>query len=276
MEEIKLIVDSSSNLKSDSKSNLIVVPLTINLGNQTFLDNDQMDYSAFLDKIYENKEKLGTSCPNLQEWLDALAGSKKAIILTVTSGLSGTYSSAKQAVEIYQEENPDSEVLVLDSKSAGPELKLLVDKLIELIQNTSFASISESIKAYQANTHLLFSLESLHNLAVNGRISSAAARIAGMLHIRMIGEASAEGTLEPLGKARGSKKTVLELFKNMEKQNYSGGKVYIDHVDNLKDAKSLKEKITEKYPEAQIEIGICHGLCSFYAEKGGLMVGFEN
>ena len=92
----------------------------------------------------------------------------------------------------------------------------------------------------------------------------------------MIGEASKEGKLEPLGKARGSKKTVLELFKNMEKQNYSGGKVYIDHVDNQKDAESLKEKIIEKFPDAKIEIGICHGLCSFYAEKGGLMVGFEN
>ncbi len=276
MEEIKLIVDSSCNLKSDSERNLTVVPLTINLGNQTFLDNDQMDYDVFLNKIYENKEKSGTSCPNLQEWLDALAGCKKAVILTVTSGLSGTYSSAKQAAQIYQEENPGSEILVLDSKSAGPELKLLVDKLVELLQKDSFSSISESFQTYQENTHLLFSLESLHNLAVNGRISSATAKISGILHIRMIGEASKEGKLEPLGKARGSKKTVLELFKNMEKQNYSGGKVYIDHVDNQKDAESLKEKIIEKFPDAKIEIGICHGLCSFYAEKGGLMVGFEN
>lgn len=46
MEEIKLIVDSSCNLKSDSERNLTVVPLTINLGNQTFLDNDQMDYDT--------------------------------------------------------------------------------------------------------------------------------------------------------------------------------------------------------------------------------------
>ncbi|KRL64043.1 DegV family protein [Lactobacillus psittaci] len=275
MNEIKLIVDSSSNLNSDLSSNLDVVPLVINLGNESYIDDDQLDYKHFLESIYANNEKSGTACPNLQAWLDALTGSKKAIILTVTSGLSGTYSSACQAAKIYEEENPGSEVLVIDSKSAGPELKLLIDKLLELVQHENLSLVREDIKAYQEKTHLLFSLESLHNLAVNGRINSAVAKIAGMLHIRMIGEASQEGTLEPLDKARGSKKTIVSLFNNMKKQNYAGGKVYIDHVANLKDAKNLKEVILAEFPTAIVEIGICHGLCSFYAEKGGLMVGFE-
>ena len=96
-----------------------------------------------------------------------------------------------------------------------------------------------------------------------------------MLKINLIGTASKEGKLEPLTKARGMKKAIREIIKYMKEDNYHGGEVIIDHCENEKDAEIIKNKILEEYPEAQITIRPMHGLCSFYAEEGGIMVGFH-
>lgn len=277
MEKIRLIADSAANMLNDPARNFVSVPLTITFAGQDFIDNDHLAIAPLLEAMEKNSEKASTACPSIQEWLDALDGSQQAVIVTITSGLSGSYDSAKQAVAIYQERHPEAEVLVLDSLSAGPELRLLVEELERLVQNgTQFAELEAKIKAYQSQTHLLFALQSLHNLAVNGRVNSLVAKAAGLLKIRLIGEASTEGKLADLAKARGSKKTVREIYEQMKKAGYQGGKVQIDHVRNEKDARSLEQLILADFPAAEINFGFCRGLCTFYAEDGGIMVGYHN
>lgn len=61
----------------------------------------------------------------------------------------------------------------------------------------------------------------------------------------------------------------------MIKMNYSGGKVRINHCSNLAVAQQLKNMIISRFKEAKIDIGECRALCSFYAEMGGLIIGFE-
>ena len=81
--------------------------------------------------------------------------------------------------------------------------------------------------------------------------------------------------LEQKEKARGEKKAMAAIQKIMSELNYNGGKVIIDHCFNEKDANKLKELIIAAYPNADVRIEETRGLCSFYAEVGGLMVGFE-
>ena len=100
------------------------------------------------------------------------------------------------------------------------------------------------------------------------------AKIAGVLGIRLVGMAS-EGTLKPLHKCRGEKKTLETLKEVMMAMGYKGGKVRISHCLNLEAAQKLKESILSVFPKTDIKINICTALCSFYAEKGGLLVGFE-
>ena len=78
-----------------------------------------------------------------------------------------------------------------------------------------------------------------------------------------------------LGKARGAKKAKRKLLDDMVKAGYRGGRVQIDHVQNEGSALSMKEIILDNFPDAKVTIGECGALCSFYAEEGGLMVGFE-
>ena len=98
-------------------------------------------------------------------------------------------------------------------------------------------------------------------------------KLAGVLKINVLGWANEEGKIEQLGKARGAKRAYQSLVDILVKHNFNSKKVVIDHANNEKGALALKDLIQAKYPDCQIEIGICTALCSFYAEKGGLMVG---
>ncbi len=276
MENIKIIVDSSSNMIDNPERNIEVVPLTISFGGHDYIDNPNLNIREFLDNMNQNNVAGKTTCPSIQTWLDALKGSEKAIIITMTSSMSGTFSSALQAKAIYQEKHPNSKIIVVDSRSAGPEIAIVVHGIEKMLKDEiRFVDLEAAIAEYRVHTHLLFVLQSLHNLSLNGRISSAVAKITGFLKIDLIGTASKEGKLEPLAKAHGMKKAVREIIKYMKKDSYHGGEVIIDHCKNEKDALAIKEKILAEYPDAKITIRPMRGLCSFYAEEGGIMVGFH-
>ncbi len=276
MENIKLIIDSSSNMKSDPDHNVEVVPLTISFGGKDYIDDQNLNIREFLNDMNQNQVAGKTTCPSIQAWLNALEGTEKAIIITMTSGMSGTFSSALQAKTMYEEKHPTSQIIVVDSRSAGPELTIVLHGIEKMIQgDIRFVDLEEVIAKFRMRTHLLFILQSLHNLSLNGRVSPVAAKVAGLLKINLIGTASKKGKLGPLTKARGMKKAMRELLKYMKDDNYHGGEVIIDHCENEKDAEIIKDKILAEYPDAQVTIRPMRGLCSFYAEEGGIMVGFH-
>ena len=176
----------------------------------------------------------------------------------------------------YMEEHPQRKVLVIDSLSAGPELRLIAEKLQELLaEDRSFEEIREAIAAYQQKTGLLFMLESMKNLANNGRVSPLVAKMAGLLGIRVVGKASDEGTLEPLEKLRGREKALQGLAEQLKKLHFNGKKIHIAHCFNPEAAATLKDLIQKAHPACKTTVYPLGGLCSFYAEKGGLLVGFE-
>lgn len=161
--------------------------------------------------------------------------------------------------------------------SAGPEIALLIEKaLYELRCHADFDKACEALNTYQAHTHLLFALESMHNLAQNGRVSKLAATMASVLGIRAIGQASAEGTLEMLGKCRGVRKARQFMLGEMENLGYRGGKVRIGHCQNAALALELCAEIRQRFPAADVRSYPLRGLCSYYAERCGIMLGFES
>ena len=139
----------------------------------------------------------------------------------------------------------------------------------------SFDEVCRVVEELQRHTHLLFSLESMHNLAQNGRISKLAATAAGVLGIRAVGQASAEGTLEMLGKCRGERKTQEFLLQEMERLGYKGGSVRIGHCGNAAFSLELYTELRRRFPNADVRRYPLRGLCSYYAERGGIMMGFE-
>jgi fatty acid-binding protein DegV len=118
-------------------------------------------------------------------------------------------------------------------------------------------------------------LESLKNLANNGRVGKIAATAAGVLGIRAVGRASDQGTLEMLSKCRGAAKAIEALIDYMKKYGFCEGKARIAHCLSESTAKTLAQRIKAEFPRAKVAIAECRALCSFYAERGGLLLGFE-
>lgn len=166
---------------------------------------------------------------------------------------------------------------MLDSLSAGPELVLLAEHIRALIEEgRDFDEVCEEMLRYRHHTHLLFSLESLANLARNGRVKPAVAAVARMLNIRVIGKASDVGELDILCKTRGEHGALERLVLELKGHGYTNGKVIIAHCGNPAAAERLMHMVKAVFEGAQVRVTECGGLCSYYAELGGLMVGFED
>lgn len=272
-----IVADSSANLHQDECGYFVPVPLKILTDEKEYVDNEALDVAGMLADLWKYKGRSSTACPSVGDWLHAFGDAEEVYGVSLTSHLSGCYNAACIAAEEYMAEHPGRKVFILDSLSTGPELELLIEKYRELIESGhSFDAIQQKIIEYLKQTHLLFSLESLSNFAKNGRVSPALAAAANLLGIRIVGRASDAGELEPLHKSRGEKRAIKQLWDCMQQSGYAGGKVRIRHSDNWNAAEMLSGEILSSYPDADIKIGANRGLCSYYAEKGGILVGFES
>ncbi|MBQ6847781.1 MAG: DegV family protein [Clostridia bacterium] len=273
---IKIVSDSSSNIYDVEGVDFKSVPLKIISESREYVDTPDLDVKSMVEDMYESKERFSTSCPNAFDWGEAFKGGENIFAVTITKHLSGCYSAALNSAEDFKAENPQANIYVIDSLSTGGEMQLIIEKLKELAEKgLTFEEIKDEIEDYQKHTHLIFALRNLNNLAKNGRVNPAVAKIAGVLGIRIIGKAD-DGHLKTVHKCKGKAKTLETLKNDMLEMGFKGGKVRISHCLNEESANELKDKILTVYPESDIEILPCTGLCSFYAELGGLLVGFED
>lgn len=272
----KIITDSSADVRVLDGIPFESVPLKINTDEREYVDDASLDVVGMLSDMQKYKGRSHTSCPSAGEYMQAYEGAENIFCVTITSNLSGSYNAAKVAEKEHLEAHPGCNIHVIDTLSVGPESALLLEKLRELIlSGKDFEGVKAGITEYQDKVRLLFALESMNNLANNGRVSHLVAKMASILGIRAIGRASDVGTLEMICKSRGPANTANDILTNMIGDGYKGARVKIHHANNLSAAELLKNKILEKFPEAKIEIAHAGGLCSFYAEQGGLLVGFE-
>ena len=276
MRNTKIVADSSANLMELDTVAFGAAPLKIITAEREFVDNRELDLDEMIRFFKSYKGRSQTSCPNTDDWLTAFGDAEDVFCVTITSGLSGSYNTACLAKDMYEAEHPGRRVFVIDSLSAGPELTLIVEKLEEMIlAGKTYEEICSYIPEYQKKTGLLFMLESLNNFAANGRVSPAVAKIAGLLGIRIVGKASEAGTLEPTDKSRGEAKSLSAILKHLKESGLKAGKVILAHSLNESAANTLKNMIQAELPEVAVKIGKNLGLCSYYAETGGLLVGFE-
>lgn len=271
---IKLVLDSSADLTAMEGIPFSFAPLKIVTQETQFIDDENLDVALMAETLYNYRGRSTTSCPNPEDWLTAFGDADEILCITITSSISGTYNTARIAKQQYTDAFPHRRVEIIDSLSAGPEIALMAEKAQEwILEGRTLDEIIAGLKNYP--TELLFALESLQNFANNGRVSKLAAKTAGVLGIRAVGRASDHGTLELLEKVRGGERTLEALIRLLGERGYKGGKVRITHCGNSAAAEGLSMLIKERYPKASVAIAPCRGLCAYYAERGGMLVGFE-
>ncbi len=276
----KIIVDSSCDLVSlehlNTKAAFGRAPLRILVGDTEYVDNIGLDTRAMMDAVYAFKGKTGSACPSPEEYAEHCRTADESYIITISGSLSGSYNSACLARDLVLAEYPEKKVYVFNTLTAGPELSLIAEEIARLADSgLAFEMVCSEIERYMQRTALLFQLNSLENLTKNGRVSKVAGMTAKLLGIRMIGIASEIGTVQPLHKCRGMEKTYSLVLQEMRERGFCGGRVILGHAFQEEGANMMKNMILQEFPSSRISIMPLSGLCCYYAEEGGLLIGFE-
>lgn len=271
----KIVVDSSADLLELEGVSFASAPLKIQAGAREFVDDAKLNVGEMVEYLKHYTGRSGTACPSAGEWIDAFGDAECVFCITITSNLSGSYNSAMVAKGEYEATHPGRRVEVLDSLSTGPEMGLMAEKIRELAeQGADFDSICEKVRTYADSVELLFTLGSLNNLANNGRVNPAVAKVCGVLGIRIVGKAT-DGRLDPRHKCRGEKRSIQQMVAMMKELGYQGGKIRISHCLNPNGAEAMCQAIRAQWPDAPIAVGEARGLVSFYAELNGILVAIE-
>ena len=273
--KFRIVADSSSNVLAMDGVNYTTVPMKV-VADKEYVDDAQLNLAEMVEGLRNHKGKSGSSCPNVGEWLEAFEDAEYVFGLTITKHLSGSYNAAQQAAETYMEEHPDRKVFIVDSLSTGPAMMMIVDKILECQANgDDFETTKAKVLEYNNHNHTLFCLESMMNLARNGRVPMAVAKIAGMLGIRVVGDVEG-GEITPVHKPRGAKKATQALVEMMQERGFQDGNLLrIAHCFAEEQALALRDAAKEIWPNLRFKLEPTTALCSFYAEAGGLIIGFE-
>ena len=271
----KIVVDSSSSLYALPGVDFACVPLKIVTDEQEYLDDGTLDAVDMARSLRTYKGKTSTSCPNVADWLAAYEGAEQIFVATITGTLSGSYNAALLAAEEYKETHPEARVFVLDSLSAGPELRLLAERLRDLVRiGMEFDEICEKAAAYRDRMNTYFVLDNLETLRKNGRLSGIKALVASTLSIKPVMAGTMDGRIEQIGQGIGIRKGLQKMadavVRNVARPEEKT--LMITHCNCPERAESVKRMVTSKVSVKDVVIMDTAGVSSMYANDGGVIV----
>ena len=242
----RIIIDSTADLSAELKDKLRIVPLTVHFGDEEYLDGVTIDHKTFYEKLIESDELPTTSqaTPDsfIKEFDKVKEAGDSAVVITISSKLSGTYQSATIAAEDYEN------IYVVDSGSAAIGSGILAERALELADSGIDArEIAEALNKEKEKIVIIALLDTLEYLKKGGRISKTVAFAGAVLNIKPVISVE-NGEIAILGKARGSKMGNNLLVEEIKK---SGGVDFEKPVmlgySGLSDALLLKYIEDSKY-----------------------------
>lgn len=275
----KIIVDSCCDLNKEYMldKGILQVPLSIRIGNDVFIDDRNLDKELLIKKMREYESIPTTSCPSPEDYLKEFSKDEDNFVVTLSDKLSGSYNSANLASKIFMEENENTFVYVVNSKSASVGETLISLKLNEFIEKKmKREDIIEEIEKYVSESKTIFILETLDNLIKAGRISRLKGKIASILSIIPIMKATEEGEIDLYEKVRGSKKAYSRLVEliGIKGEDFKDKVLGIAHCNALEQALQIKRDIQDKYNFKEIVIVDTQGISTVYANEGGIILSY--
>jgi DegV family protein with EDD domain len=270
----KIIADSSCDLTNDyvksDKVKLEIAPLTIHVGGQTFIDDDNFKTKEMLEAIKNFDGKTTSSCPNPYDYLSKMEDAENVFIVTISKKLSGSYNSAMLSSHEFEGKN----LLVIDSKGTSGVMVRIIDELVRLIEEgLSFDEIKDKILKFRDERRLYFVLDKFDNLVNNGRVSKTVAFIATILKIKPLCFAD-DGEINVRFKIRTRRFVIEKLIEtiNEDKSDYQNEECIISHCEDEETALYIKSALEKNCNFKKVTILRMKGLCSFYSLEKGIIV----
>ncbi len=254
------------------------VPLTINVGEKTFIDDASLNMDKFLETIDEYPKCPKSACPSPELYMKAFEGDADVVfVATLSAELSGSYQSARLAANLYEEDHPEKKIYVFNSESASSgEAQVLMKAAEYADTGLSYEDIIERTEEFINNgMQTYFVLESMETLRKNGRLSRMKAMAAQALNIKPVC-LGVNGVIEQAVLTRGMTKALdkmvelsLSKIKDTRKRT-----LVISHVNCRERAEKVLSRYISKAEFARTVILNTAGVSSLYAGRGGIIVTF--
>ena len=201
---VRIITDSGSDILPGEMQDLIVLPLTIAFGNDVYHDGVDLSHERFFDLLSESTENPTTGqVPPFrykQAFDEVVAAGDEAVVITISSGVSGTWESACSAAAEY----PDK-IHVVDSLHVSVGIRLLVEMALDMAKQGSTAEeIVATLEKSKGEIRFLALLDTLEYLRRGGRISNVSAALGTILAIKPVVTCT-DGKIVVMEKPRGMK-----------------------------------------------------------------------
>ena len=274
----KIAIDSCGELLNEWKDDerIEAVPLTLMVGGESIIDDENFDQKSFLKKVAECPECPKSACPSPERYMKAYEDDAEHIYaVTLSSELSGSYNSAVLGKSLFLEDNPGKKIHVFNSRSASGGESLIAMKIVECEEKgLSFEKIIETVDKYIEEMSTFFVLENLETLRKNGRLSRVKALVASALKIKPVMGSTPEGSICQFDQARGMNKAIVKMVEHVGEKgiNIHEKTVAITHCNCPERAKMLEEAIRERLNPAKIVVMDTAGVSSMYANDGGVIV----
>ena len=275
MQKIALITDTTADLtpREVQETKVFTVPIQLIYDNsKSYRDVFEINYEDVLRDI--DVHNIKSSSPINNDIINVYNEVKKqgythAIIIPISSGISGTYSAMSQLASQYLN---DITYEVLDAKTVSRGMAYLILRASKMIESGfEFNKIVEDLNYHAQNHSILFAVNNLKYLQKGGRISKKAQVMGDLLGIVPLIKVTKEGTLESFSKTRGEKKALRSLIDEALKEVPNPKSAIIVHSDNLKSAQLLRDFIKGR---TNLDAQIYHLGSVLCAHTGKGLVGF--
>ena len=280
-EKIAIITDSGTDVpkKYVDKYNMYVVPLIVNYNNKSYKDVIDIDIDTICDRLKE--EIPTTSLPSIDDIMETFEkvisdGYDKAIVITISSGLSGTYNAMRIASESFEGR---LETMLIDTKNIDIGSGFSAIRAGELIeQGCSFEEIKEKLDDAIKNTKVYFCVKTLEYLRKGGRIGLVASVVGTALDLKTVISCNEEGVYYVVSKARGRKKSLKKALNEAidYSKKYNKYNVAVVNVQAEDEAKEIENSIKKEFPNVEnVFIGSISPTLAVHTGPGLIGVGVQ-
>lgn len=275
--QYKIVVDSCCQLPQylmeDEK--IEVVPLTLEIGDYEVADDVNFDREDFIEIAEESGKCPNSSCPSPASFMEAYkTEADRVYVITVSSELSSSYSSACLAARLYREDIGEKNIFVVDSRSVACGETQIVLKLMELEEKGyEFEKITKEIQLYAESMKTMLVLNDMNYLSMIGRLSATKVVKAGKLHVKQILSTAKDGSIALIGQAVGMHKLVSKMTESILKQTGEdkNRSVFISHNNCQEMAELLKQSLARRGNFKDVVIVNHVGVSSVYVNDGVLV-----
>lgn len=255
--KVQIISDSTAYLPTEIiyKYQIKIVPLNIHFDGEVFKEGTHYTNREYYDRLKVSSSFPSTSQPSAGEFLEVfqqLEGDTEALVILLSSKISGTYQSAHMAREMMAERS--QHIHLFDSNFSGMGLGFQVIAACEMLAaGRTIREVLEALETIKNKMRLFFVVENLEYLARGGRMSTISCKLGTLIQLKPV-LALENGQLALFQKVRTLPRAMAVVLGELEKERNNIQRIAVLNVEYREKAQQLRDQLEEQY---QVPVSIC-------------------